>query len=57
MQPNDTNYAERLADFGDWIRGEMARWKVPGTAVAVITKDEVLLAEGYGQRDVETICL
>lgn len=53
MQPNDTNYAERLADFGDWIRGEMARWKVPGTAVAVITKDEVLLAEGYGQRDVE----
>src|SRR5262249_52416676 len=31
----------------------MADWKVPGTAIAVVQDDKVVLATAYGQRDVE----
>ena len=31
----------------------MAEWQIPGLAIAVIRDGEILLAKGYGYRDVE----
>jgi CubicO group peptidase (beta-lactamase class C family) len=36
-----------------FIQKMLAEWKVPGAAVAVVTKDSIVLARGYGWRDVE----
>jgi CubicO group peptidase (beta-lactamase class C family) len=41
---------ERIDTF---IRAEMARQKVPGVAVAIVTKNGVLAAKGYGLANVE----
>ena len=42
-----------LEGFENWLEAEMAKWNVPGVAVAVIHKGEVVLSKGYGLRDVE----
>ena len=42
-----------LAGFGVWMRAQLAAWQVPGAAVAVVHHGEVVLAEGYGLRDVD----
>ena len=36
-----------------FVLAEMEREKLPGVAIGVITKDEVLIAKGYGQSNVE----
>jgi CubicO group peptidase (beta-lactamase class C family) len=41
-------------DFDDFIEAQMKTWDVPGLAVAVVTKDRVLLAKGFGYADTET---
>ncbi|MEO8393014.1 MAG: serine hydrolase [Chloroflexota bacterium] len=41
-----------LEGFDSWIQAEMAKWNVPGAAVAVVYKGEVVLSQGYGLRDV-----
>src|SRR5262249_38513865 len=40
-----------LDAFVERVRAE---WQVPGLAVAVVKDDQVLLAKGYGVRDLET---
>ena len=45
--------AERLTGLNDWLQQEMEGWKVPGAAIGVLVGDEVVLAQGYGLRDVE----
>jgi len=42
-----------LADFDDVVNRGLKRLKTPGVAVAVVKNDEVILAKGYGFRDVE----
>lgn len=37
----------------DFIEGELKKFHVPGAGVAVVKDGEVILAEGYGLRDVE----
>ncbi len=44
---------ERLDGFDSWLAGQMAAWKIPGVAVAVVHKGEVVLSQGYGLRDLE----
>lgn len=42
-----------LEGFDEWLEKEMATWKIPGVAIAIIYKGEVILSQGYGWRDVE----
>ncbi|KAL6875186.1 beta-lactamase/transpeptidase-like protein [Trichoderma novae-zelandiae] len=47
-EPGPANEKNPLtAEFGDFVREQLDKWKVPGVAVAVIDGDEVY-AEGYG---------
>ena len=42
-----------FAGFEAFVAGVMADWKIPGVAVGVIRDGEVLLARGFGYRDIE----
>ena len=42
-----------LAGFNDFVNGALKDWKVPGCAVAIVRDDAVVLAQGYGLRDVK----
>ncbi|MGM0466611.1 MAG: serine hydrolase [Acidobacteriota bacterium] len=42
-----------LADFDDLVKKGMESLNAPGVAVAVVKDDEVILAKGYGFRDVK----
>lgn len=39
-------------DFTAFVQRTLAEWKVPGAAVAVVRGGKVILAEGYGLRDI-----
>jgi len=39
--------------FDELVTAAMAEWKVPGLAIAIVKDGEVVLAKGYGYRDVE----
>ncbi len=50
----DAVAAEAIVEkIGNVVRAEIQRQKVPGAAVAVVHKGQVLVAEGYGLADVE----
>jgi CubicO group peptidase (beta-lactamase class C family) len=40
-------------DFAAFVAKTLADWKVPGVGVAVVKNGKVILAEGYGFRDVQ----
>jgi len=44
---------DKLAGIDDYIASSMARWRVPGVALAVVMDGRVLLVKGYGLRNVE----
>jgi CubicO group peptidase (beta-lactamase class C family) len=46
-------HAQTLEGIDDVIADAMAEWQIPGLAIAVIRDGEVLLAKGYGYRDLE----
>jgi len=48
-----TAIAELVPELDDLAAGIMADWKTPGAAIAVVQDGKVVLAKGYGQRDVE----
>ncbi len=48
-----TKAIKALGGFEDIVNKGLEKLKVPGAAVAVVVEDEVILAEGYGFRDVE----
>ncbi len=50
-QPADSG--EQFNGFDSFVKSVMSDWKVPGLAVAAIHDGEVVLAEGYGYRNVE----
>jgi CubicO group peptidase (beta-lactamase class C family) len=39
-----------LAGLDAWIETEMARWEIPGLAIAVVSDDRVVWARGFGVR-------
>ena len=39
-------------DFAAFVNKTLADWKVPGVGVAVVKGGKIILAEGYGFRDV-----
>lgn len=43
-----------LQGFGEFVEATMKRWHVPGSAVAIVRDGEVLLAEGFGRRNLQT---
>jgi len=43
----------QLKGFPEFITKAMAEWKVPGMAVAIVKDGKVILAEGFGLRDVK----
>ena len=45
--------AEAFTGLDDFITATMAEWQVPGLAVGVIVDGEVVLARGFGYRDLE----
>jgi CubicO group peptidase (beta-lactamase class C family) len=49
----ETSVQQRLEGFDAWLEEQMAHWQIPGVAVAVVHKGEVVLSKGYGLRDVE----
>lgn len=45
--------ADPLDGLEDWIESERERWGVPGLAVAIVHKDDVLIARGFGHLGLE----
>src|SRR5262245_36946037 len=43
----------RLRGLADYATHAMAKWQVPGLAVAVLVDGDLVLAEGYGVRSLE----
>ena len=41
----------QLRELDDFVRTVMQDWKVPGLALTVIKDNEVIYAQGFGQRD------
>lgn len=50
--PRD-DMAPHLADWDAFVNGALKAWSVPGVAMAVVKDGEVVLAQGWGLRDVE----
>ena len=44
---------KRLAGLDTFINRVLKEWKAVGVSVAVVEKNKVLLARGYGYRDLE----
>ncbi|MBL8988557.1 MAG: serine hydrolase [Gemmatimonadetes bacterium] len=42
-----------LRGFDEWVTTTMAEWHIPGLAIGVIRDGQVVVAKGYGFRDVE----
>ncbi|XZE20373.1 serine hydrolase [Pirellulaceae bacterium SH449] len=47
----EEDLAVKLAEFEALIETARAQWQVPGLSVAIVHKDRVLLAKGYGVRE------
>ena len=54
IQPPLLAQTEALEGFDEFVEGVMTEWKIPGLAVAITQNGEVMLAKGYGYRNVET---
>lgn len=47
------NLAARLDGFDAFVSDALRKWEVPGLAFAVVADGRVILARGYGQRDIK----
>ena len=45
--------AALLDGFDEFVAKVLSEWKVPGVAVAIVHDDQVILAKGFGYRDVK----
>jgi CubicO group peptidase (beta-lactamase class C family) len=41
----------QLQGLDDFVRAVMQDWRVPGLAMTVIMENEIIYAQGFGQRD------
>jgi CubicO group peptidase (beta-lactamase class C family) len=49
---NSQTLRDRLVNADETVTESMKFWNVPGAAIAIVTKDEVISSKGYGFRDV-----
>jgi CubicO group peptidase (beta-lactamase class C family) len=49
--PKEPTVAQRLAGFDTYMETLVHDWNVPGIGVAVVARDQVVLAKGWGFRD------
>jgi CubicO group peptidase (beta-lactamase class C family) len=49
-----TAQQDRVQKIDSYIQTAMKDWKMPGFAVAIVKKDSVLFAKGYGVKDIRT---
>ncbi len=47
------DFPELFDGFDEFVAGVMEDWQIPGVAVGVIHNGEIVLAKGFGYRDVE----
>lgn len=52
-QPADAQARDAFEGFDAFVERAMTEWKVPGLAIGAIKNGEVVIAKGYGYRDVE----
>jgi CubicO group peptidase (beta-lactamase class C family) len=52
VQGQTRSFAD-LKGFDDWVTGIMDEWHVPGAAVGAVKDGQIVIARGYGLRDVE----
>ncbi len=45
---------KKLSDLDAYFQKALNDWDVPGMAIAIVTKDSILLAKGYGTKDIKT---
>ena len=45
---------KELEGFAQFVSETMEQWQVPGVAVGIVRNDELVYAEGFGYRDVES---
>lgn len=43
----------KLAGYDDFVNDALRKWDVPGLSMAVVRDGKVILAKGYGRRDIE----
>ena len=43
-----------MESIGRFVADQLASWEVPGCAIAAVRDGEVILATGWGRRDLET---
>lgn len=48
-----TDVLEQLEGFDEFVNQTLKEWKVPAVGIAIIKDDQVVLAKGYGMRDLE----
>ena len=48
------NYDEKIAEIDAYAQKVQAVWNVPGFAIAIVKDDKVLLAKGYGVKQLES---
>ena len=53
MSSKSSEFLSKLGDLKGHINESLAYWKVPGIAIAIVKDGEVVLAEGYGYKDLE----
>lgn len=44
---------ERLKDFDEFVNKVLKDWNVPGVGIAIVKNGKIIIAKGYGYRDVE----
>jgi len=61
QEPQQTSFqetgrknSERIAGLDAYFQKSLNDWEVPGMAVAIVTKDSILFAKGYGIKDINT---
>ena len=47
------NVSQKLNGFDKTVEQMLKEWNVPGCGIAIVVKDKVVFAKGYGLRDVE----
>ena len=46
-------FAKKFTLVDVWIDSVMKEWNIPGLALGVVYKDQLIYAKGYGYRDLE----
>ncbi|MDQ3550291.1 MAG: beta-lactamase family protein, partial [Bacteroidota bacterium] len=47
------NFQNRFSSIDSYIDSVMKQWNIPGLALGMVYKDQLIYAKGYGFRDVE----